>query len=553
MFGTPNKIGFGAAGQSECDWICQAAVHLAQEGPLMNRFLTVSFCAALIIAAAANAASPSLDLIAQVHFAGGEQISADTNSLVFTNLWRSPEAQALREQTLNRLAHAPFKLLSGRMSPQATDRAGQLRPLFDDLSQSEWFLNVRDATNGSPEFALVIHLDSDRARLWQTNLESVLESWTGLSAEKNRDGWELKKHLPPNLIRFVRAGDWVVFGWGQDELLLNDGLVRRVLAEKRPAPIAKNYWLSADVNWARLARGFSLSVATNFPETQFEVVGRSNNLRFEGKFIFSQPPALSLKPWRMPTNTIHEPFVSFAAVRGFAPWLEKQGWAQPFEIQPLPDQAFVWALAQIPFQTFVAVPVENATNAIQQLGAKLAVGPHTNLQNPFLPSFTVTTNDNRIAWRGLPFIAPILQPVREPAGDFLLAGLFPNSPNPSPLPPELLAQLDHTNLIFYHWEITAERLPEVRSLSQLALLLAGRPQFSAQSAAAKWLDHIGPTLGNTVTEITQTAPDEWTFKRKAPGGLTAFELVALANWLETTNFPCCNLRLSPHPENPVVP
>ena len=272
-----------------------------------------------------------------------------------------------------------------------------------------------------------------------------------------------------------------------------------------------------------------------------------------GKFIFPQPLALSLEPWRMPTNTIHGPFVSFTAVRGFAPWLEKQGWAQPFEIQPLPNQAFVWALAQIPFQTFVAVPVENATNTIQQIGTRLTVGLHTNLQNPFLPSFTVTTNDNKIAWRGIPFIAPVLQPVREPEGDFLLAGLFPNSPNSSPFPPELLAQLDRTNLIFYHWEITAERLPEVRSLSQLAFLLTGRPQLGAQSAAAKWLDRIGPTLGNTVTEITQTAPDEWTFKRKAPGGLTALELVALANWLETTNFPCYDLRLSPRPKNPAVP
>ena len=503
--------------------------------------------------ATAHAASLSSDLIAQVHFVGGEQISADTNSLAFTNLWRSPEAQVLRGQTLNKLAHAPFKLLPGKMSPQATDKAEQLRPLLDDLQQSEWFLDVRDATNGSPEFALVIHLNSGRARLWQTNLANVLESWTGLSTEKIRDGWELKKHLPPDLIRFVHAGDWVVFGWGQDELPLNDGLVRRVLAEKRPAPIAKDYWLSADVDWARLARGFSLSVATNLPETQFEVVGRSNNLRFEGKLVFSQPPALSLKPWRLPTNTIHGPFVSFTAVRGLAPWLEKQGCAPPFEIQPLPDQAFIWALAQIPFQTFVAVPVENATNAIQQIGTRLTVGPHTNLQNSFLPSFTVTTNDNEIAWRGIPFIAPVLQSVREPAGDFLLAGLFPNSPNSSPIPPELLAQLDHTNLIFYHWEITAERLPEVRSLSQLALLMAGHPQLRERSAAAKWLDRIGPALGNTVTEMTQTAPDEWTFKRKAPGGLTAFELVALANWIEATNFPCYDFRPSPGPKKLAVP
>ena len=519
----------------------------------MSRFLTVLFCAVLTVTATVWAASPGSDLIAQIHFAGGDQISTDTNSLAFTNLWSSPEAQVLRGQTLDKLARAPFKLLLDRITPHATDKAERLRPLFDDLLQSEWFLNVHDATNGSPEFALVIRLNSNRAGLWQTNLANVLESWTGLSAEKIRGGWELKKHLPPDLIRFVRAGDSVVFGWGQDELPLNDELVRRVSAEKRPTPIAKNYWLSVDVDWARLARGFSLSVATNFPETQFEVVGRSNNLRFDGKFIFPQSLALPLESWRIPTNTIHGPFISLTAARGFRPWLEKQNRAQSFGIQPLPDQVFAWALAQIPFQTFVAVPVEDATNAIRQIGSRLPVGLHTNSLNPFLPSFTVTTNDDRIAWRLLPFIAPAIQPVREPGGDFLLAGLFPNSPNSSPFPTDLLAQLDRTNLIFYHWEITAERLPEIRSLSQLAFLLTGRPQIGTQSAAARWLDRIGPTLGNTVTEITQTAPDEWTFNRKAPGGLTAIEFVALANWLEATNFPCRDLRLPPRSNNLAVP
>ena len=552
-FSTLNKIGFGAAGQSECDWICQVAVYLAQKSPLMNRFSAVLFCAALAMTATVGAASPAPDLIAQIHFAGGGQISADTNSLAFTNLWCSPEAQTLRRQTLDKLARAPFKLLLDRIPPQATDKAGQLRPLFDDLLQSEWFLNVRDATNGSPEFALAIRLDSDRAGLWQINLANVLESWTGLSAEKIRGGWKLEKHHPPNLIRFVHTGDWIIFGWGQDDLPLNDELVRRVSAEKRPTPIATNYWLRADVDWARLTRGFSLPVATNFPETQFEVVGRSNNLRFDGKFVFTRPQALPLESWRMPTNIIHAPFVSFTAMRGFRPWLEKQGWAQSFGLQPLPNQVFAWALPQIPFQTFAAAPVENSTNAIRQISSKLNVGIHTNLHNPFLHSFTVMTDDDRIAWHGLPFIAPFIQPAHEPAGDFLLAGLFPNSPSPSRFPAELLAQLDSTNLVFYHWEITAERLPEVRSLDQLAFLLDGRPQLGAQSAAAKWLDRIGPTLGNTVTEITQTAPNEWTFKRKSPGGLTAVEFVALANWLEATNFPCRDLHLPPRSNNLPVP
>ena len=537
---------------------------MAQKGALMKKSFPVLLCAALIIVSAGcgyprenkAAAEPPLlspDLIAQIHFVGGEQISDDTNSPAFTNLFCSAEARALESQTLDRLSRAPGAWLKSKIIAGAGDGAAQLRPLLDDLLKSEWILEVRDATNGSPEFALAIRLNANRAQLWQTNLANVLESWTGLSAKKNRGGWELQKHLPPDLIHFVRVGDWVVFGWGQDELPLNDALVRRVLAEKPPTSATKDYWLSADVDGARLARGFLLPVAANLPETRFQIVGRGGNLRVDGKLVLSKPLALSLEPWQMPTNTIHAPFVSFTAVRGFAPWLKKQGWAQPFEIQSSPNQAFVWALAQIPFQTFVAVPIEDATNAIQQLGAKLTVGPHTNSQNPFLPSFTVTTNDNEISWHGFPFIVPTIQPVREPAGDFLLAGLFPNSPGQGSLPKELLAQLDRTNLLFYDWEITFERLQEVRGLSQLLLSFTDCPQPGPKSAAAKWLDHIGPTLGNTVTEITQTAPDEWSFKRKAPAGLTALELVALANWLETTNFPCCGLRLPPSQKNPAVP
>jgi len=38
----------------------------------------------------------------------------------------------------------------------------------------------------------------------------------------------------------------VVFGCGQDKLPVNDELVRRVLAEKRPAPAENNDWLTAD-------------------------------------------------------------------------------------------------------------------------------------------------------------------------------------------------------------------------------------------------------------------------------------------------------------------
>jgi len=77
------------------------------------------------------------------------------------------------------------------------------------------------------------------------------------------------------------------------------------------------------------------------------------------------------------------------------------------------------------------------------------------------------------------------------------------------------------------------------------LLLTKHEQLDGQSAAAKWLDRIGPALGSSVTEVTQTAPNELTFKRTASAGLTAIELRAFADWLEAPKFPALDLRLPP--------
>ena len=510
----------------------------------MKQSFSLLLGAGLMAAVAVQASLPSPDLIARVHFAGAEQISADTNAIAFTNLWCSTEAQALRDQTLGKLSHTPYEWLKSKIPPGTGDGAAQFRPLLDDLLSAEWFLQVRDATNGAPEYALAIRLNADRAQLWRTNLATVMQLWTGIPAAQNQSGnWELKKHHPPNLIRFVRAGDWVVFGCGQDKLPVNDELVRRVLAEKRPAPSEKNDWLTADLDWPGLARWFPSLKAVDLPETRWQAAGRSSNLRLDGRLIFPQPLALTLEKWRMPVDAIHEPIVSFTAVRGIAPWLEKQNWAQPYEISPVPNQMFVWAVSQVPLRTFAAVPVPDAKKALAQFEQKMSA--NTGWQSHLMMPVTMAMTNNQISWRGMPFIAPNLRALHEPAGDFLFAEVFPNSPKSRPLPPELFTQLNRTNLVYYDWEITGERLKVLPQLTQLALMFTRHKQLAAQSAAAKWLYRISPALGIAVTEVTQTAPNELSFTRKAPAGLTAIELTALANWLEATNFPGCDLRAPP--------
>jgi hypothetical protein len=498
---------------------------------------------AVMVGVFAVQAAPPADLIARIHFLGAEKISADANSAAFTNEFCSAEARALESQTLDKLSRVPAAWFKNKLPAGASDGTAQLRPLLDDFLKSEWVFEMRAANNGSPEYALAIRLSNERERVWDKNLQTVLQNWTGIGISQDRLGfWWLKKHQPPNLFQFERNGDWVVIDCGENQLHLDNEILEPFLKTRINLP--ETNWLTADLNWPRLAQILPAFAKFDFSKIQMQAVGRGGDLHLDGKIISPQPFALTLDKWLLPTNTIHQPFISFTVARGIAPWLQRQSWAQPFLISPVPNQIFIWALPQIPFQTFAAVPVPDADAALGQLHDRLAARPAEPQGQFFMPLHMSMTN-HEISWTGVPFAAPFVRALHSPAGDFLFAGLFPNLPRSKPLPPELFTALAPANLVYYHWEITAERLKLLLQPVQLAFVLSRHKQFDGESVAAKWLDHVGPTLGNTITEITQTAPDELTFTRKAPGGLTAVELFALANWLEASNFPGCDLRLPP--------
>jgi hypothetical protein len=482
------------------------------------------------------APAPEPHVIAQIHFAGTASISSNINSAAFTNEFCSPEAQALESQTLDKLSHAPGIWFKNKISAGASDGSAQLRPLLDDFLKSEWVFEMRDAP-ASPEYALAIRLESNRAGIWQTNLRSLLESWTKIPATNIANGWELKKNLPPNLIRFVRSGDWVVVGCGQEQLPLMDAWTQGKIPE------TGTNWLSTDMDWPRLTQIFPILAKFDFPAFTMQVTGQNSNLCLVGKFSLSQPLS-SLEKWQTPTNIIHRPLLSFTAARGFGAWLGHQSWAKQFQLSPPLNQVFVWSLGLMPLETFIAAPVPNATNALAQLGQNLSA--NTNWQSEMMSPFEFNKTTKRIFLKDVPFIAPEVLALNEPTGDILFADVFPNLPRGTTPPPGLILALDRTNLVFYHWEDTSARLKMLPQLTQLALLLTRHRQLNANSAASKWLGRIGPSLGRSQTEVIQTGPSELTLTRNASAGLTAVELVALANWLEAPDFPGCHLQL-PHP------
>ena len=458
-----------------------------------------------------RAALPQPDLVAQIHFAGGTAVAANTNYSAFAGEFSSAEFKTLRTQTADKLAKFFAGWFAQSSGVNVAGGVTTLRPLLDELQNNEWYLESR-SVGGKVETALAVKTGAGGAQLWQSGLKPYFANAS-----------------------FERANGWVVFRTSANAPKISGKI-----------PSLDGAWLALDLNWPTLGKFFPAVRALNLPETKFTAKTSATDFKIDGKFFFPANLTAVLEPWRVPTNTLHQPFASFTAVRGFAGWLDSQPWATDYRLHPTPNQLFVWGLPNIAFMTFAAIPRADSLDALRELYTRLTpvVAAAKAASEMSFPLALEQTN-RTVTVTGLPFIAPFFEAVNGAEGQFLLAAGFPNTPRSKPLPPELFSRLAQKNLVFYHWEITAERMPALLQLTQFALMASWHKQLGENAAALKWLQSTGGKLGNTVTEVFQTGPDEMTFSRKAPGAFTAFELFVLANWLEADNFPGCNLKMPP--------
>ena len=128
---------------------------------------------------ATNSAGWNDNSVLRLHWLGRQRLAADTNAEEFLGIWKLPESARLENQTLDKLALAPWRVFKGDAATNGAPTSS-LRPLLDDLVQEETYLEVRQATNQPVEWVLAVRLSEARARLWETNLATVIESLTGL-------------------------------------------------------------------------------------------------------------------------------------------------------------------------------------------------------------------------------------------------------------------------------------------------------------------------------------------------------------------------------------
>ena len=476
------------------------------------------------------------------HYVGGARLEGNPDAARWVKLAATPASTQLREQTLHKLATAPFRAWQGKLPTGAKDNAEALQPLLADLLRAESFIEWRGTSNRFDQFALAIKLPDDRAKAWAASLGTVLKAWTGLAPVPFEQGvvsgWQLRKHDAPNLLGVARVGSWVVVGAGQDALGLFNDFIARLKTGALPFAVDAAVWGEVWADWPQVEPHLPFALPLHPPQTHLTIVGKENHLRLKGGLEFERPLDWHPQPWRVPTKLIREPLISFTAARGVASVIQQNDFLRDLKLQPAPDEVYVWALDGIPFATYAAVPATDAPNQIRRLAPDLLDRCNHVLEKHRVGSLQVNTNGDAISWRGLPIVVPYLRAAKDGSSEFLMAGLFPNTPKTNPPPRELLAQIEgRKDLAYYDWEVTEPRLKQWKVTSQLFQLLTRQPQLRTNMAAVQWLNSVSQDLGNTVTEITVSGDRQMTLTRKAPLGLTAIEFVGLSAWLEATNFP----------------
>jgi hypothetical protein len=302
-------------------------------------------------------------------------------------------------------------------------------------------------------------------------------------------------------------------------------------------PALTNSFWDVRADLPRLGAWFPMLAQFPVAPAHLSLMGRNENLRTEVRLDYPGKIPWTLEPWRLPTNFVSEPLTSFTVARGIAPILERVRDFSTLNLKPTPNQITAWGISNDQCRVYFAVPVNSSTNAIRQM-APAAPGFLLKRFPSALGDMLYASNRHELVWSGIPWILPTLRTGGRAGSEFLVGGIFPLAGRVYPPPDELYAQVrGRTDLVYYDWEDTPQRLDHCRQLYQLASLVDRRVIPTTNSVAQRWLIAIIPKLGNTVTEITQSGPRELSVVRKSQVGLTGFELASFAAWLDSPGFP----------------
>ena len=494
---------------------------------------------------------PSADTIARVHWLGEERLGVTANAFYFMRLWQLPVSSKLQDQTLAKLAAAPW-----RLQPDKTfrnDASPFLRPLLNDIIWNECYLEVHHPDHQPAQFVFAIRLPPDHAGIWETNLAIVLESLTGISptlSATDPRGWVLRRTGLTNRIELSHSRAWTIVSMAPDNQALLDGIQRWIQSD----PVlgigaGTNNWLEVEADLQQLATVLppSWNLPANSPKVSIAINGDGANVLTFAQMIFPQPLSLQLAPWNFPAGLVKEPFDSLTAVRGVQSWLASLKAWHELPLGTPPDQLYFWSLPGAPSQAYFTAPSPDASNQVGRLAEYLLQQSNPWLAARGYVSFARAPDSNGVLWGNMPTIQPFLRVADTAAGSVIFGGFLPNlDPGtntqdnlfPRPSFSGLTDRISvGTNLVYYDWELTGSRIEPCLYLGQVSRVVSRHAQLPMDALSVSWLKTIESRLGPCTTSVTRTGPDQLSFFRKSTTGFTGAELQLLADWLESPQFP----------------
>ena len=470
---------------------------------------------------------PASSLLISWDSVGTSGLSSDTNLPTLRAIAALPESTVFAETATRQLAQqlvAKFLPSDRILTPIVPS---QIQPLLADIMTAPTRFVAATLSN-QVSWTLAVQLTDDRAGVWRSNL------WLASNSE----------------LKLARSGSWTTL-----QTVTTNNLTGHLLGQLSTtnSPLTDSLFQAELVqkNWPLAWRPYPLAL---LDRVTISMVARGDELRprIVAKTINTlHAPLVS---WQIPTNSIREPLIGFTVLQGLQPLLANSKFFSSLGLTNLPSQMILWHQALSPFSVTATFPMGEVERSMDNFVSKLLPALKEQLPPTTPGRFEYNTNTHRLNWSGLPIVIPFMAPAGET--NSLEVGLFPlELPTGKPAPAELFAQVtSSTNLLYYDWEITQERLGQWRPISQLYAMLSNQDLHEGNAVSELWLNAIQPKLGNSGSKLTQTGTNEITFTRSAPLGLTALELVTLARWVEPfPPLPAIKTKRTPQLPLPLLP
>lgn len=439
---------------------------------------------------------PKLD--ARWRFAGADGLRSQTGAPALRQMMENTNSVELGSRLVTQGTAFAVDWLAGGKSDAAAAQMAQ--PLVEDLLQHESAGEVWRHPDGSPELVLAVRITAERAAVWTERFSK----------------WVKPYYSGPMGSTVGAEGGWL-FASSRGGSEQASAFRKRVLAESTSA-----------------ARLLDLETAAGtLPAITAHAVASNGAVRWTGSFQVPGIAEVPMPAWSHPTNLISDPLIALTAIRGVSPAILKALGLESFVAGEEIGQMYLWSQPSTPFSTFGVVHFGDPSRVISRVHDRIRPHYSTNGAPGTQQGLVMFDPAHQIlALSSAPLATPTLAGPTNGQPGFVGLSLVGLKRTRTPPPAELLAELGKPGLVYFDWEVTSENVPHWTAGLQVKDISLGLRPPAANGPALRWLKETTSTLDNTVTAVVQKAPGTFEFQRKAPAGLTAFELVVLTRWLD---------------------